>query len=326
MSAQNSDNKPYSSSEAVAHNKLHSTETHNPASLRCHVASVKDNLEMLNAQNAKIHLAVASAIPAIDVLVTTAIEKMKNGGRLFYIGAGTSGRLSVLDASEMPPTYGTDPQLVQGILAGGDHALRNSAESVEDSAETGIADTAHLTENDILVGVSASGGAAYVRGAVQHARQRGIFTAAICTASDAPLLSDAECAILARIEAEIPAGSTRMFSGTAQKMILNMISTSIMIGLGKVYAGYMVDVKISNQKLVQRAINLVATLSGCTKEQAETCVQEAAKHVQNPVKPAIIMVLENCDYAQAAAYLTQYDGRIDAVMTRHGRDIALGCQ
>ncbi len=314
----------------TVHNKLHNTEQHNAASLRCHAASPLENLHMLNAQNAKIHIAVENAIPAINILVTRAIAQMKQGGRLFYIGAGTSGRLGVLDASEMPPTYGTDPQWIQGIIAGGDHALRNAAEKAEDSAEIGIADTADLTDKDILLGVSASGSAAYVRGAIRNARERGIFTAALCTAADAPLLQDAECAILADliaagINGEIPAGSTRMFSGTAQKMILNMISTSIMIGLGKVYAGYMVDVMINNDKLVQRAIKMVVTLTGCDTEQATRLVTDISKHTKNPVKPAVVMALENCSYDEAQDYLRRHDGRIDTVMQTHGRDVALGC-
>lgn len=309
----------------AADNKLHNTEKHNAASLRCHAASPLDNLRMLNAQNAKIHLAVEQAIPDIDTLVTRAITRIKQGGRVCYIGAGTSGRLGVLDASEMPPTYGTDPNMIQGIIAGGDNALRNAGEGAEDSAENGIADTAMLTDKDILIGISASGSAAYVRGAVQHAKQRGIYTAAICTAADAPLLQDADCAILAEIEAEIPAGSTRMFSGTAQKMILNMISTSIMIGLGKVYAGYMVDVATGNQKLVQRAVNMVVTLTGCDPAQAAELVASITPKTRNPVKPAVVMMLEQCSYDDAQAYLHQHDGRIDTVMHAHGRDIALGC-
>lgn len=300
-------------------NKLHKTEAHNPDSLDCHRNTVQQNLFMLNAQNAKIHTAVAQAIPAIDILVTRAIAQIKQGGRLFYIGAGTSGRLGVLDASEMPPTYGTDPQMVQGLIAGGDNALRNAGEGAEDSAENGIHDTAMLTDKDILVGISASGGAAYVRGAIQHAKQRGIFTAAICTAEDAPLLQDADCAILAKIDAEIPAGSTRMFSGTAQKMILNMISTTVMIGLGKVYAGYMVDVAIGNQKLVQRAINMVVTLTGTSFEQAEKTVSDIAQYTRHPVKPAIIMVLENCSYEQAVTLLHNHDNRIDTIMAKHDK-------
>jgi N-acetylmuramic acid 6-phosphate etherase len=308
----------------MSDSKLHATERLNDAAKNVHRNSVRQNLEIINAQNAKIAAAIDHAIPAIDSFVTTALERMRKGGRLFYIGAGTSGRLGVLDASECPPTFGVDASLIQGIMAGGDHALRHSLEGVEDDADAGMGDSKILGENDILVGISASGSAVYVRAAVASARHRGIYTAAICTAPDAPLLNDVDCPILAPTPPEIPAGSTRMFSGTAQKMILNMITTTLMIALGKVYAGYMIDVKISNQKLEQRAVKMIATLSGCPATQAQAMVDELKTHTQNPVKPAILMVLENCSYKDAVKMLDQSNGRIDAVMARYGRDTALG--
>ena len=306
-------------------NKLHATERHNAAAKNVHAAAVHDNLLLLNEQQSRITAAVALAIPAIEELVTVATEKLKHGGRLFYIGAGTSGRLGVLDASEMPPTFGTDNRMIQGIIAGGDHALRNPDEIAEDSVPMGVADTAHLTTDDVLVGVSASGSAVYVRGSLQHARARGIFTAAICTAPDAPMLNDVDCKILAPTPAEIPAGSTRMFSGTAQKMVLNMISTCIMIGLGKVYGGYMIDVMTNNEKLTQRAVKMVETLTGCDEAQAIHMVTALKPLTKNPVKPAVVMFLENIPYDKAVIVLTQQGGRIDGVMRKHGRDKALGC-
>ncbi|MDB5477520.1 MAG: murQ [Alphaproteobacteria bacterium] len=302
-------------------NKLHATERLNEAAQHCHAATVLENLLLLNAENAGVHVAVAKAIPAIERLVETAIRKMRGGGRLVYIGAGTSGRLGVLDASECPPTYGIDPELVQAIIAGGDHALRHAAEGGEDDAAAGIAAAAGLFPDDILVGISASGSAIYVREAVKAARARAIFTAAICTAPDAPLLDEADCAILAPTNAEIPAGSTRMFSGTAQKMILNMITTTIMIGLGKVYGGYMIDVKTSNIKLRQRAVKMIATLAHCTLDEAEKLVTQVEIHTQNPVKPALVMHLERTDYAGAMAVLKAMDGRIDALMKKHGLEV-----
>lgn len=317
--------------QAPDQNKLHRTETHNPASLNCHTASALENLRMLNEQNAKVHLAVAAALPAINVLVTETIGRLKNGGRLFYIGAGTSGRLGVLDASEMPPTFGTDSGLVQGIIAGGNNALRNPDEIAEDSPKMGIDDTAHITDKDVLVGISASGSAVYVRAALQEARTRGVYTAAICTASDAPLLNDVECPILgdlisAGINGEIPAGSTRMFSGTVQKMILNMITTTTMIGLGKVYAGYMIDVMTNNQKLVQRAEKMLMRLTDCPEDRAQQLIDEVRQETKNPVKPAVVMFLENVSYDEAKHMLGKMDDRIDPVMEKHKRNIALGCK
>jgi N-acetylmuramic acid 6-phosphate etherase len=306
-------------------NKLHATERLNDAAKNVHAASVIENLRTINAQNAKVSDAVEKAIPAIDQLVTIAIERIKNGGRVCYLGAGTSGRLGVLDASECPPTYSVSPDMIQGIIAGGDSALRMAGEGAEDNPQAGIRDTAHLTDKDVLVGISASGSAVYVRDAIIEAKKRGVYTAAICTASDAPLLNDAECAILASTEPEIPAGSTRMFSGTAQKMILNMISTSIMIGLGKVYAGYMIDVKTSNIKLRQRAVKMIAALAGCEIEKAESIVTAIESKTENPVKPGIVMVLESVEYEAALEILAINNNRIDDLMRKHGRNIALNC-
>lgn len=303
----------------MSDNKLHATERLNVAAKNVHAATVIDNLRLLNAMNARVHLAVEHAIPAIEQLVKVAIEKIRQGGRVCYIGAGTSGRLGVLDASECPPTYSVDPNMIQGIIAGGDSALRMAGEGAEDDPELGVSDTAHLTDKDVLIGISASGSAVYVRAAIKAARERGVFTAAICTASDAPLLNDAECPILAPTEPEIPAGSTRMFSGTAQKLVLNMISTTIMIGLGKVYGGYMVDVKTSNIKLRQRAIKMIASLSGCDLGKAENIVAQIEGETETPVKAGVVMVLEQVAYADALTILKANDDRIDAIMTKHGR-------
>jgi N-acetylmuramic acid 6-phosphate etherase len=306
-------------------NKLHATERLNETAKNVHAQSVMENLRMINAQNARVADTVEKALPAIERVVTEAIARIKNGGRVCYLGAGTSGRLGVLDASECPPTYSVAPDLIHGIIAGGDSALREAGEGAEDDPEAGLFDIAHLNEKDVLIGVSASGSSVYVRAAVHAARKRGVFTAAICTASDAPLLKDAECPILAPTEPEIPAGSTRMFSGTAQKMILNMISTGIMIGLGKVYAGYMIDVRTSNIKLWQRAVHMIATLSGCTIARAEQITNRIEDRTENPVKAAIVMILENVDYDRALEILQANDSRIDDLMRKHGRNVALGC-
>ncbi len=306
-------------------NKLHATETSNLSSRNSHAQSTSDILRGINAEDATIASAVAAAIPSIDAFVTKTITALQNGGRLFYIGAGTSGRLGVLDASECPPTFGVSDDMVQGIIAGGDNALRLAGEGAEDNGPAGIDAVKHLTANDVLLGVSASGSAVYVREAIRAAKARGIFTGALCTAPDAPLLSDADCAILADTGAEYIAGSTRMKSGTAQKMILNMISSTVMIGLGKVYAGFMIDVKTSNQKLHQRANAIIATLSGCTLGEAAGLVAAIGDKTASPVKPAIVMVLERVDYDDAVTLLNTHHNRIDAIMKKHGRDVVLGC-
>lgn len=310
---------------SAIHNKLHSTESANTNARNSHAQTPLEILQGINDEDATVAQAVRHALPAIDVLVTRAIAALKDGGRLFYIGAGTSGRLGVLDASECPPTYGVSDELVQGIIAGGDDALRLAGESAEDDGPAGMKAVAHLTSKDILVGISASGSAVYVREAVKSAKARGIYTAAISTAADSPLLNEVDCAILADTKSEYVAGSTRMKSGTAQKMILNMITTTIMIGLGKIYAGYMIDVKTSNEKLHQRALKMIATLSGCTEGEAAGLIAAIDNKTLSPVKPAIIMVLENVDYDHALDILKKNDGRIDAIMRAHGRNKVLGC-
>lgn len=306
-------------------NKLFGTEKNNVSAKNSHALPTIDILHGINREDAGVAAAVAVAIPAIDMLVSKTIGALQRGGRLFYIGAGTSGRLGVLDASECPPTYGVSNDLVQGLIAGGDSALRVAGEGAEDDAQAGAQAVAHLTPQDILVGISASGSAAYVRAAVTSARVRGIYTAAISTAPDSPLLLEADCAILANTGPEYVAGSTRMKSGTAQKMILNMISTAVMIGLGKVYAGFMIDVKISNEKLYQRAVKMIATLSGHSVSEAQIVVADIQDRTATPVKPALVMLLEKCSYDQALAVLEKENGRIDALMRKHNRHHALEC-
>lgn len=308
----------------MTQNKLFGTEAANPVSRNAHAQSTLEVLRGINGEDATIAAAVAQALPSLTMLVDKTIIALKNGGRLYYIGAGTSGRLGVLDASECPPTYGVPEDMVVGIIAGGDAALRIAGEGAEDSGQAGIEAVKHVTANDILVGISASGSAAYVREACKEAKKRGVYTAGISTTPDAPLLRDVDCAILADTGAEYVAGSTRMKSGTAQKMILNMITTATMIGLGKIYAGYMIDVKISNEKLLQRATKMIDTLTGCGTEKAAAIIDAIKGKTPTPVKPGIVMALENVNYSDALKLLSLNDGRIDAVMRKHGRNKILG--
>lgn len=304
--------------------KLFATEKNNPASLRSHVMASHEILTAINDADMKVAQAVQAAIPALTQLVDHVVARIKTGGALYYIGAGTSGRLGVLDASECPPTFNTDVSVVQGIMAGGTKALHTSVEGAEDDAALGVSDTQHITDKDVLVGISASGSAEYVRAAIRDAKLRGAMTAAMCTAPDAPLLGDAEIAALADTGVEFVAGSTRMKSGTAQKMMLNMLSTAVMIRLGKVYAGRMIDVRCSNLKLQQRAVQMIATLTGCDVAYAAEIVDAIKEHTIAPVKTAVVMVLEGLNYEDACALLAAEDGRIDTIMAKHGRDAALG--
>lgn len=221
--------------------------------------SVRKLLEGINNEDRKVAIAVGREIPKIEKLVTRIVERMRRGGRLFYIGAGTSGRLGVLDASEIPPTYGMPNTLVIGLIAGGDRALRNPVESAEDDLDKAWEELQqyHINTNDTLVGIAASGTTPYVIGALRKARSEGILTASISCNPDSPMAAEAEIAIEPVVGPEFVTGSTRMKSGTAQKMVLNMITTSTMIKLGRVKGNRMVNMQLTNQKLVDRGTRMI---------------------------------------------------------------------
>ena len=221
--------------------------------------SVRELLEGINNEDRKVAIAVGREIPKIEKLVTRIVERMRRGGRLFYIGAGTSGRLGVLDASEIPPTYGMPNTLVIGLIAGGDRALRNPVESAEDDLDKAWEELQqyHINTNDTLVGIAASGATPYVIGALRKARSEGILTASISCNPDSPMAAEAEIAIEPVVGPEFVTGSTRMKSGTAQKMVLNMITTSTMIKLGRVKGNRMVNMQLTNQKLVDRGTRMI---------------------------------------------------------------------
>lgn len=221
--------------------------------------SVRELLEGINNEDRKVAIAVGREIPKIEKLVTRIVERMRRGGRLFYIGAGTSGRLGVLDASEIPPTYGMPDTLVIGLIAGGDRALRNPVESAEDDLDKAWEELQqyHINTNDTLVGIAASGTTPYVIGALRKARSEGILTASISCNPDSPMAAEAEIAIEPVVGPEFVTGSTRMKSGTAQKMVLNMITTSTMIKLGRVKGNRMVNMQLTNQKLVDRGTRMI---------------------------------------------------------------------
>ena len=221
--------------------------------------SVRELLEGINNEDRKVAIAVGREIPKIEKLETRIEERMRRGGRLFYIGAGTSGRLGVLDASEIPPTYGMPNTLVIGLIAGGDRALRNPVESAEDDLDKAWEELQqyHINTNDTLVGIAASGTTPYVIGALRKARSEGILTASISCNPDSPMAAEAEIAIEPVVGPEFVTGSTRMKSGTAQKMVLNMITTSTMIKLGRVKGNRMVNMQLTNQKLVDRGTRMI---------------------------------------------------------------------
>ena len=230
-----------------------------------------DLLTEINSEDQKVALAVQKAIPEIERLVTGIVKRMKRGGRLFYIGAGTSGRLGVLDASEIPPIYGMPPTYVIGLIAGGDHALRNPVEFAEDDLEKAWEELTafNINSNDVLVGIAASGTTPYVIGALRTARQKGILTGAISCNPGSPVATEAEIKIEVIVGPEYVTGSTRMKSGTAQKMVLNMITTATMIKLNRVKGNRMVNMQLSNQKLVDRGARMIVEELDLPYEQAK---------------------------------------------------------
>ncbi len=221
--------------------------------------SVKDLLTNINKEDHTVPLAIAKIIPNIEILVEKIVEKMKSGGRLFYTGAGTSGRLGIVDASECPPTYGVPQGMVIGLIAGGDQAIREAVEFAEDDPEQGWADLLdyEIKENDVVIGIAASGRTPYVIGAVQKAREKGLVTSCITCNLNSKLAEAAEFPIEIVVGPEFVTGSTRMKSGTAQKLVLNMISTTVMVKLGKVRGNKMVDMQLSNDKLVDRGTKMI---------------------------------------------------------------------
>lgn len=234
--------------------------------------TIREILNDINTEDQKVALATQKAIPQIEKLVTEIVARMKQGGRIFYLGAGTSGRLGVLDASEIPPTFGMPNTLVIGLIAGGDTALRNPVENAEDNTERGWQELQehHITDKDTVIGIAASGTTPYVIGAMRTARQHGILTGCITSNPDSPMAAEADIPIEMIVGPEYVTGSSRMKSGTGQKMILNMITTSVMIQLGRVKGNKMVNMQLSNQKLVDRGARMIVEELGLEYEQAKT--------------------------------------------------------
>lgn len=262
----------------------------------------------MNKDDANVLTAVEAVLPQVALAVEWVTESFRKGGRLFYTGAGTSGRLGVLDASECPPTFGVSANMVVGLIAGGDTALRNPIEGAEDSEEMGIEDLKqhHLSAQDIVIGIAASGRTPYVIGGLNYANSLGCHTVSITCNANSPMALAAQLAIEVIAGPEILTGSTRLKSGTCQKMILNMISTASMIQIGKAYENLMVDVVQSNKKLNVRAENIVMEATGLDREAARTAINLA----DGSVKTAIVMTLNNCDQDTALKLLEKANGHV----------------
>ncbi|HEY3589724.1 MAG TPA: N-acetylmuramic acid 6-phosphate etherase [Buttiauxella sp.] len=282
------------------------SETRNPQTMDLDCLSTLAMVERFNQQDALVAGAVEKTLPEVANAVDAASESLKAGGRLIYMGAGTSGRLGVLDASECPPTFGVPHGLVIGLIAGGPGALLKAVEGAEDNQQLGEDDlkALKLTANDMVVGLAASGRTPYVIGGLRYARNLGCRTAAISCNPGSAIAQEAEIAISPVVGPEALTGSTRLKSGTAQKLVLNMISTGAMVKLGKVYENLMVDMKATNIKLVDRACRIVVEATGATREDAE----KALKQTDYEVKPAILMILTGVDAETAQARLADSRG------------------
>jgi N-acetylmuramic acid 6-phosphate etherase len=265
------------------------TEDRNPLTRDIDTLPTLDMLTLINAEDQKVALAVRDELPNIAVAVDAITDRMQRGGRLIYIGAGTSGRLGVMDASECPPTFGTPPELVVGLIAGGNAALTDAVEDAEDDQEDGAGEIAELNvnENDCVIGIAASGRTPYAIGGLQEAKKRGALTISIACNHPSPLGELAEISIALVVGPEVVSGSTRLKAGTAQKMVLNMISTAVMIRLGKTYSNLMVDVQPTNDKLRQRARRIVAEATGLDLHRAS----EILSACNGEVKTAIVAIL-----------------------------------
>lgn len=285
-----------------------STEKRNENTINIDILPTCEILRLINNEDKIVPIAVEKAIDQITVVVDVVTEAFINGGRLFYIGAGTSGRLGVLDASECPPTFGVSRTLVNGIIAGGDDALRYSIEGAEDSKEEAVNDLKkhNITEKDVIIGIAASGRTPYAIGAIEYANLLGCNTACITTSKDSEIAKVAKYPIEAITGAEPVTGSTRMKSGTAQKLICNMITTASMVKMGKVYENLMIDVQMSNNKLVSRAQRIVMEVTNVDQETAEKYLNK-----YNSVKYAIFAIMSKIvDIDKIEELLNEYHGNI----------------
>ena len=301
----------------MGYNKNIDTEKMNTNTKEIDSCTTEEMLCLINQEDAKVAEAVHKAIPQIALAVDAAHRSIKQGGHLIYLGAGTSGRLGVLDASECVPTYGVEPNLVQGYIAGGDKALRIPVEGCEDNSAQGeqlIVD-AEVTDQDVVVGISASGTAAFVRAALAKAKEIGATTVAIVNNYNTPLKEQADICIEAVTGAEVIGGSTRMKAGTAQKMILNMISTCTMIKLGRVYKNWMVDLKASNKKLESRAKRIFCDVTGESDQEAERYLKAA----DYDTKLAIMMCMSKQEKELAEQYLDSCDGFLEKALEKVDR-------
>lgn len=286
------------------------TEHRNPRSMNMDSASTREILEMINSEDALVAPAVAAELDYIEQAVEIVVEAFNNGGRLIYVGAGTSGRLGILDAAECPPTFGTPPEMVQGLIAGGKSAVFKAVEGAEDFEENGMKDVRdiELSPEDVVCGIAASRRTPYVIGAVREAKRIGARTLYVtCNPRSQFDLHDlVDVAICVDVGPEVLMGSTRMKSGTAQKMVLNLLTTTAMVRMGKVYENMMIDLQLTNEKLVQRARRIVMMATGVDYEEASVVLKETQGHV----KTALVMLLAEVSADEARERLKRSNGHV----------------
>ena len=288
------------------------TEQRNPNSMHVDSLSALEIVQLMNEEDKQVPLAIEKCLPQIAQAVERIVAVFQQGGRLVYIGAGTSGRLGVLDASECPPTFGVSPEMVKGIIAGGERALRHPIEGAEDSKAQAVVDlqTIQFSSKDVLVGIAASGRTPYVIGALEYAKSLGSVTVSIASNPNSAMANIVDIAIDTVVGPEVLTGSSRLKSGTAQKLVLNMLTTASMILMGKCYQNLMVDVQASNEKLKTRAIRIVMQATDCDKALAE----ETLKQADQNAKLAIMMILSGLDRAQAEALLEKHQGKLQLAL------------
>ena len=288
------------------------TEQRNPNSMHVDSLSALEIVQLMNNEDKQVPLAIEKCLPQIAQAVERIVSAFQQGGRLVYIGAGTSGRLGVLDASECPPTFGVSPEMVKGIIAGGERALRHPIEGAEDSKGQAVVDlqAIQFSSKDVLVGIAASGRTPYVIGALEYAKSLGSVMVSIASNPNSAMANIVDIAIDTVVGPEVLTGSSRLKSGTAQKLVLNMLTTASMILMGKCYQNLMVDVQASNEKLKARAIRIVMQATDCDKALAE----ETLKQADQNAKLAIMMILSGLDRAQAEALLEKHQGKLQLAL------------
>lgn len=295
------------------------SEGRNPNTMQLDTLNTLDLISTINKEDQKVAYAIENVLPSIAEAVDCAYNSIKNGGRLIYVGAGTSGRLGILDAVECRPTFSVPDNLVIGLIAGGEKALVHAVEGAEDKPEQGELDlqNIHLTSTDTVVGIAASGRTPYVIGALNYANSKGCNTVSLVCNPNSPMLSVAQTGICVQVGPECLSGSTRMKSGTAQKLVLNMLSTAVMVKMGKVYENLMVDVNASNQKLHARAIRIVMQATDCNEQTATKALEKA----NNSAKLAILIILSGLDANTARQLLDSKQGHLRESLQSYEKDV-----